>query len=389
MAGSSQWPRLTARDRLLHVLGTEGALSRSDLVRRTGLSRSTITTLVAQLLTEQVLVERQDRGTPLNGRGGRPPILLELAEPAGVVLGLDLGHRHIRAGLARLDGTMLAERLLALDVDASPAASLDRVAGLVEALLDESGHDRADVRAVGMGIPGPVDRTGTMTSGILPRWRGTRPGEALTARTGLVARVDNDAHMGARGELAYGAARGRRDVIYVKTSTGIGCGIIIDGKLVGGATGIAGELGHVQVDEHGIICRCGSRGCLETEVSGPKLVELLQPAYDEPLTIPRVIALAEDGDAGANRALGDVGRRIGRVLADMCNLLNPELVVTGGAIGASPAFLAGVRDAIDRHAQPTAAAAVEVAPGALGEDAELRGAISVALEVGAPPAIPR
>ncbi len=362
------------------ILEQAGPVSRADLMRRTGLSRSTVSSLVVQLIGQGVVIEQVDRGTPYKGGSGRPPILLELAGATGVVAGIDVGHRHVRVALARPDSTVVQERSVSLDVDDSPRESMDRVASLLDELLAVSGHTRADVRGIGLGIPGPVDREGRMTSGILPTWRGLRPADELAARTGLAARVHNDAHLGARGELAYGAARGHGDVIYVKASTGIGAGLIVDGRLVKGTTGIAGELGHVQVDVNGVMCRCGSRGCLETEVSGPKLVGLLQPAYDEPLTIPRVLELAEAGDPGATRALNDSGRRIGRVLANIANMLNPEQVVVGGTFGAAPALLSGIRDALDRYSQPTTAAAITVLGGALGERAEVMGAISVALD---------
>ncbi|MDI6911565.1 ROK family transcriptional regulator [Nocardioides sp.] len=371
---------------VIAIIEQAGSLSRADLMRRTGLSRSTVSSLVVQLIEQGVLVERLDRGTPYKGRSGRPPILLELATLTGVVAGIDVGHRHVRVALARPDSTIVLERSVILDVDDSPRESMDRVATLLDELLAESGHQREDVRGSGLGIPGPVDSDGRMTSGILPTWRGLRPADELAERTGLVARVHNDAHLGARGELAYGAARGHRDVIYVKASTGVGAGLIVDGHLVTGTTGIAGELGHVQVDVNGVMCRCGSRGCLETEVSGPKLVALLQPAYDERLTVPRVLELAQAGDAGATRALNDFGRRIGRVLANIANMLNPEQVVVGGGFGSAPALQAGVRDALDRYAQPATAAAITVLGGALGERAEVMGAIAVALD---PPDAPR
>ncbi len=379
MSGSLGHLRAANRDRVLQVVASEGPLSRADLMRRTGLSRSTVSSLVQDLLRESRLEERSERGTAYKGRGGRPPTMLELVPGPSIVVGVDLGHQHIRAALARADATIALERSFALDVDASPDQTMDRVAGLIEELLAENGTDRKDVRAVAMGVPGPVHRTGRMTSGILPHWRGVRPAEALAERTGLHATVDNDAHMGALGELAHGAARGQRNVIYVKASTGIGAGIVVDGRLVRGTTGDAGELGHVQVDENGPMCRCGSRGCLETEVSAARLISLLQTTHDQELTVPRMLALADSGDPGVNRALGDAGRRIGRVLASMCTMLNPEQIVAGGTIGSARATLTGIRESLDRHAQPNSAAAVTVVPGALGERAEVMGAVSVAL----------
>lgn len=384
MTGSLGELRAANRDHLIRVVERNGPLSRADLMRHTGLSRSTVSTLVAQLIEQDLLQEREVRGTPLHGRGGRPPTLLELSSGTGIVVGVDLGHRHVRAALARPDSSILLERSFALDVDDSPDATMDRVAALLDELLAENGSNREDVRAVAMGVPGPVDRAGRMTSGILPYWRGAQPVKALADRTGFVALVDNDAHMGARGELAYGAARGRRDAIYVKASTGIGAGIIVDGRLVGGTSGEAGELGHVQVDEKGLMCRCGSRGCLETEVSVPTILELLQATHDEPLTLERILVLAEAGDAGVNRALSDAGRRIGRVLADLCTMLNPERIVMGGGLGSTAATIAGIRESLNRHAQPNAAAAVDVVPGELGVRAELMGAVALALGASSP-----
>lgn len=383
MSGSLGDLRATNRERVLKVAASEGPLSRADLMRHTGLSRSTVSSLVQELLDEHLLERRAEPGIPHKGRGGRPPTLLELVPGTGIVVGVDLGHRHVRAALALADASVALERSFALDVDESPDETMDRVAGLIDELLAANGNDRDDVRAVAMGVPGPVDRTGQMSSGILPHWRGMRPADALAQRTGLVAKIDNDAHMGVRGELAYGAAQGHRNVIYVKISTGIGAGIVVDGRLARGATGDAGELGHVQVDENGPMCRCGSRGCLETEVSASTLISLLQPTHDHELTVTRMLALAESGDAGVNRALRDAGRRIGRVLAGVCTMLNPEQIVAGGAIGSAPATLLGIRESLDRHAQPNSAAAVSVDPGALGERAEVMGAISVALAAAA------
>jgi predicted NBD/HSP70 family sugar kinase len=165
----------------------------------------------------------------------------------------------------------------------------------------------------------------------------------------------------------------------VKLASGLGAGIVMGGRLHRGTSGIAGEIGHVQVGEDGRVCRCGNRGCLETEVSLPRLLTLLQPAYDEPLDAARVLALEEEGDPGVRRVLGDAGRTAGRALADLCHSLNPELVVVGGAFGSSPSLLDGVRAAVDRYAQPDTAAAVTVRSSELGDDAELRGAIALAV----------
>ncbi|GAA1154288.1 ROK family transcriptional regulator [Ornithinicoccus hortensis] len=371
--------RATNRELLVGLVEGAGRLSRSELTRRSGLSRSTVSGLVKELLADEVLVEHEDRGTAHGGGSGRPPILLGLRESPGVVVGIDVGHRHVRIGLAGLDGTVRDEERFDMDVDETPDDTLDRLEEVYRGLLDAAGASGADVRAVALGLPGPVDLEGRMTSSILPRWRGHTPAVELEPRLGIRPTVDNDAHMGTAGEVTFGAARGVADLIYVKAATGLGAGIVVDGRLVRGGTGIAGEIGHVQVDESGRVCRCGSRGCLETEVGARRLVETLQTAHHERLTVDSVLALETEGDAGVARVLGDAGRAIGRVLADLCNVLNPQRIVVGGSLGASTALLGGIREAVDRYAQPNAADAVSVVPGELGERAELMGALATAL----------
>ncbi len=379
--GSLARLRRSNRSTILAALAEAGVLSRADIARTTGLSRTTVSSLVRELLADGMVTERPDRGQPHKGGSGRPSTLLMLTTPPAVAVGVDLGHRHICVAVAELNSPVLAEREIVLDVDHHAAAALDSAARLVGQTVADAGIEPGRVVGVGMGIPGPLDRqTGRITSSILPGWRDLAPGEELQQRLHLPVSVDNDANMGARGELAYGAARGLQDVIYVKVSNGLGAGLVLSGRLYHGTTGIAGELGHVQLREDGAVCRCGSRGCLETQVAAPKLVELLQPAHDETLTVDRILELARQHDAGVNRVLDDAGRAIGRALADLCNTLNPAAIVVGGTIGASDALLHGIRDSVDRYAQPNTVAAVRIIPGELAERAEVMGAVALALD---------
>ena len=188
---------------------------------------------------------------------------------------------------------------------------------MVRALAARSELSVEELQAVGMCIPAPLDRrSARIRTGIMPGWQGLLPGEELERRLGVPVHADNDANLGALAELHHGIARGRHDVIYLKVASGVGAGIILGGRLHRGASGIAGEIGHVQVGEDGHVCRCGNRGCLETMVSAARLLELLQPAYDTPLTMERLLALDVEGDAGVRRVLTDAGRTIGRAVAD-------------------------------------------------------------------------
>ena len=374
-------PRAANRTAVLDALIRSGPLSRADVARVTGLSRSTVSAIVRELMHEELVQERADTSEtdPAARRNGRPPSLLSFTGAPGVLVGVDVGHRHVRVAVADLAATPLAEQYLSIDVDHEATAVLDRTAQMVHECLAEADVSPDRVLGVGMGVPGPIDpRTGTIVSPILPGWVGRIPAQELSRRIGLEVRADNDANLGALGELQHGAARGVDDVIYVKVAGGIGAGLILAGRLHRGVTGIAGEIGHVRLQDDGPVCRCGSRGCLETLVAAQNLVGLLQPAYAEQLTVERMLELARSGDAGVNRILDDAGRSIGRVLADLSNHLNPAAIVVGGDVGSARSLLRGLSDSVQRYAQPDTAAALEVRPGELGERAELMGALALA-----------
>ena len=372
---------------VLDLLSRSAPLSRAELTRLTGLSRGTVSGVVRDLVDEGLVDEV---APPTPERGGRPPMLLRLAGVPGVLVGVDVGHRHVRVAVADLAATLLAEHVVSLAVDHAPTEVLDTAAAMVTRCLSEAGAASAAVVGVGLGVPGPVDpRTGLISSPILPSWVGLRPAAELSGRLGTDVRADNDANVGALGELEHGAARGLRDVVYVKVSGGIGSGIVLGGRLHRGVSGIAGELGHVRVDDDGPVCRCGNRGCLETLVGASTLVDLLQPAYADPLTLERVLDLARAGDAGVTRILDDAGRSIGRVLADMSNHLNPAAIVVGGVVGESEALVRGIRDSVERYAQPDTASSLRVLAGALGERAGVMGALALARDTTAVVSGPR
>jgi len=195
----------------------------------------------------------------------------------------------------------------------------------------------------------------------------------LERRLGLPVHVDNDANLGALAESVLGAGRDAGEMVYLMLSSGIGAGLILGGRLYRGAGGTAGEIGHVLVDENGPMCRCGLRGCLETYAGASALVDLL-PRED--LTVESMVELAVQGDPACARVIADAGRTVGRVLAGLCNQFNPELVVVGGRLAAAgDVVLAPMREAVRRFAIPGAAGDVRVVAGALGDRAELLGAL--------------
>jgi predicted NBD/HSP70 family sugar kinase len=371
------------RGRVITALREVGVGSRADIARRTGLSRSTVSTIVGQLLDDGLVVNHEGEAPvgPTTG-AGRPPTLIALAPTAGAAVGIDFGKRHLAVAVADLSHAILAETWSEMEEDYPAARGLDAAAELVRKLLRQARTPRERVLGVGMGLPGPIHMaTGTVgSSAILPGWVGVRGAEEMQSRLSLPVRVENDANLGALAELTWGAGRDCSHLAYLKVSNGIGAGMILEGRLFRGAGGTAGEIGHTILDETGDICRCGNRGCLETYAAGPAIVDLLSRSLGEELTLEAVLARAADGDAGCRRAIADAGRHVGTAAANLCNVFNPQRIVVGGSIGAAgDVVLEPMREAVNRYAIATAAQDVEIVPGELGDRAELLGAVALVL----------
>jgi predicted NBD/HSP70 family sugar kinase/biotin operon repressor len=383
--GAAPSLRESNRLRVIQALQILGVTSRADVARRTGLSRSTVSTIVAALQAEGVVVDRDADGRAAAG-GGRPPAPISLFPAAGLALGVDFGKRHLAVALADLSHELLAEEWREMPDDYDATAGMGRAAELVELVLGATGADGERVLGVGMGLPGPVHRSGVVgSSAILPGWAGTQAAERMSDLIGLPVWLRNDADLGALAEATWGAGRGASAVVYLKLATGIGAGIVIDGRLFGGAGGTAGEIGHTSLDETGDICRCGSRGCLETYASGAAIAGLLSRSLGETLGPDDVMQRAVDGDPGCRRALADAGRHIGAAVADLCNLINPERIIVGGSMAvAGDVLLDPLREAVGLRAIPSAAEDVEIVLGDLGERAELLGAVALVLHEAGP-----
>lgn len=372
--------RELSRSLVLTQLARSRSLSQADLVRTTGLSRATVASIVAELRADGRL--ETAHGTEPNGRG-RPPALLRLSAGPDAVVAVDFGHSHLTVAVADLAGAVLAEERVPMDVHRSPDDALDSAASMIARLLEQAQIDHAPAHVV-MGVPGPVDlRTGRLRSGtVLPTWEGLDAGSELALRIGCPVTAENDANLGAIGEYRFGAGRGIDHLMFVKVSSGIGAGMLLGGRLYRGSRGTAGEIGHVQVREDGALCRCGSRGCLETVSSADAALALLSPAHGREMTVDDLLALAKDGDPGTIRLLTDMGTAIGRVVAALAANLDPALVVIGGTM-ATEALVNGISAAVHRYTQPYVSSETVVVRSTLGERASLLGAIARAIEAAA------
>jgi predicted NBD/HSP70 family sugar kinase len=370
------------RKRVIDALRERGHASRAELARITDLSRSTISTIVGDLVDAGLVSERDGQATDGEAGAGRPPVLVSLNDSAGVALGIDFGHRHLRVAVSDLSHTILAETWRELNVDHSAAHGLDAAADFVEQVLQEAGVERSRVIGVGMGLPAPIDRSSGTVLGnsILPGWVGVDAAAEASRRLGMPVEVENDANLGALAELVWGAAMGRSEVVYLKVATGIGGGLLSKGKLQHGINGTAGEIGHTVLVADGPVCRCGNRGCLETLASTRAIAALLSESRGEPVSTRRLLELCAAGDAAAQRLIADAGRALGVAVANLCNLVNPECVIIGGDLSAAgDILLEPIREVVSRIAIPSAAASLEIVPGVLGERAEMLGALALVL----------
>ena len=360
------------------------ALTRSDVGRLTGLSRTAVAARLTTLLGSGLVVEGAD-AERAPSTGGRPPSYLRFNRDAGVVLAGAIGRSRTQLGVCDLDGTVLADADLDQEVGPAPQELMPKVVDAFRSLLEQLGRAPGDVRAVGLSIPGTVDfeRGASLSSPIMSGWDGVELAPFLRELPlPPVARVfvDNDANVMALSERR-GHLERHRDLLFVKASTGIGVGIVSDGRLLRGAIGAAGEIGHTKVaSADSRPCRCGDTGCVEAVAAGWALVQSARERGHEVGHIRDLVRLAVAGDADARHLVREAGRRIGEVLASAVNLLNPEAVVVGGDLAeAYDTFVAGLRESVYSQASALATRELRIVPVTYGERAGVVGCAAMAV----------
>jgi glucokinase-like ROK family protein len=368
--------------------------SRSELTTRTGLGRAIVTQRVGELLDRGLLTE----GAVGPSTGGRPPRQLAFRADAGHVLVADLGATSIDVAVTNLDGRILGHHDEPARIEAGPELCLDRVETLLDAVLSTTRSIPGRLWGIGIAVPGPVEfESGRPISPpIMPGWDGYPIRQRFAERFDAPVWVDNDVNVLAMGEWRSGVAAGHDNVVVVKVGTGVGAGIISDGRLHRGAQGSAGDVGHIQVTEDPtVVCRCGNIGCLEALAGGGALGRAgeaaaregrsprLRLALDQhgTVTAEDVARAASFGDPIAMALLGSAGRRVGSMLASVVNFFNPSLVVIGGGVANSPdQFLAAIRETVYRRSLPLATRELLIQRSSLGGLAGVIGASSMVVD---------
>lgn len=377
---------------VLDLVRSGAAVTRPELVRFTGLGRHVVTQRVAQLIEVGLLTD----GALGPSTGGRAPRELRLSAEAGCILVAQLGAKHLDVAVTDLDGGLLAHHHGAIDVAEGPEPVLQRVSQSFEEL-------RAQVSSplwgIGVGLPGPVEfSTGRVVSPpIMPGWDEYPVREHFAERYGVPVWVDNDVNLMALGELRLGVGRGIQNLLFVKVGTGIGAGLVSNGRLHRGAQGAAGDIGHIAVlaSEHAVLCRCGRRGCLEAVAGGAAIArEGLRAAQDgtsaylasalaDGLSIDaeRVIAGAARGDGVCGDLLMRSGDVVGDALSRVINVLNPSVLVLGGRVVQSgEAYAAAIRGRVFAQSLPLATRDLSIVVSPLGDGAGMRGAAHMVLD---------
>ena len=354
---------------------------------RTGLGRAVVRERAGDLIQLGLLVE-DGLGA---STGGRPPRQLSFNAGSGRVLVADLGATSIDVALADLHGGILAHRTEVADIAAGP----ERILARVEALMDEVARDEREApHGVGVGLPGPVEFSVGRPAAppIMPGWDDYPVRRRLEARFGAPVWVDNDVNVMALGEWRAGVARSQQNVVYLKIGTGIGAGLISNGRLHRGFQGSAGDVGHIQISDDAIVCRCGNVGCLEALAGGQALARdgeglarsgestLLADVLRElgTVTARDVAEAAARGDAASVALLERSAHYVGRMLATVVNLFNPSMIVIGGGVAtAGDRYLATIRQTVYRRSLPLATRSLQIVPSGLGPMAGVVGAAAM------------
>lgn len=312
------------RAAVLGLLGTRGPTSRTDIARTLAVSPATVTQTTKELLARELIVELDS----VPSSGGRPARLLGLVRSAGGAIGAKVTADHVAVVTVELDGAVRSSA--SLPFDAGQPAALDQLCAILGEVV--SGHD-GPLLGVGVGLPGAVD---AQESGIVVAptlgWDRVPVGPRLRSALGVPVLVDNDVNTLAAAESVYGIGRDHSSYLVVTIGRGIGCGIVTQGTVNRGVHGAAGEIGHIPVTEDGPLCGCGNRGCLEAHVGEAGLVReaVQRGVLGRRGTLRGLSRAARSGRPGALEIYADAGRLLGRALAGVVHVIDPEIVVLLG-----------------------------------------------------------
>ncbi|PRX69538.1 putative NBD/HSP70 family sugar kinase [Nonomuraea fuscirosea] len=362
---------------VLGLLRKHGPLSRGELGKHCGLSRTTLYDILAELVAEGAVVTATSQDAP-RGRG-RPAETLTLNPDAGQAIGIDFARRGLHVAAVNVAHEIVGSASEPHDADLPWEERVALAERLVGSLTGAgSGALRLGaLAAIGVGV------VGAQVEGTDPDEKGSAPHPAqllLRERFGVPVLLDNNTRLAALGESIWGAAAGGQDVLYLRLSHGVGGGLVVGGSLHRGAYGLSGEFGHITVEPGGARCDCGGTGCLETVASIRAVLDAYRDAGGRAADIPELVKAVRAGETGALTLLSGVGARIGEVLAAVCNAIGPSVIVIGGELAETgPALIGPIEGALHDHVMPVSRQRVSLRRATLGEVAGALGGIALVL----------
>jgi glucokinase-like ROK family protein len=379
---------------LIDLVRKYGEFSKADLATFTEYSRTKITSCIDSLLNKKIIIAN----TATEYTGGRRSKTFSLNGDLGLVAGIDIGATSIDLGIANFSGKLLVRHSEPASVKDGPIKILGQACSQLERMLQKNNLNPDKLNGIGIGVPGPVDfSAGTLVSPpIMPGW--DRYPIIQTVQQWFPSAnvvVDNDVNVMALGEINQGVGKGVDNLIFVKIGTGIGAGIICEGKIYRGSSGCAGDIGHIGVNKSGPLCHCGNKGCLEAVTAGPAIAErsllaaqagkspILLSYYERNGNVLRaedVGDAAREGDALAIEIIRESGHFIGDVLAGLVNFYNPRVIVIGGGVSnLGNLLLSSIRQTVLNRSTPLATRNLHIVFSEIGPDAGVIGAVNLAM----------
>lgn len=376
---------------VLGYLQKDAPLSRAQLAHLTGLTKSTVSSLVEELMSRGLVYE-----TGIGSSGvGRPSTWLKLNPQAGCIIGVEIGVGFISVIVSNFIGEIIWRRYEELNLTTPQGDVLARTSRLIDEASEATRACGARLLGMGLAMPGMVDvERGVLVFSPNLRWRDVPLRQLFYEQTGLPVYVDNDANAAALSEHLFGVARRERHFVFIVAAVGVGGGLFLNGDLYRGAIGLAGEIGHTSVyAEQAKPCRCGNRGCWENSANQSALIERIRSRLEvgrhsmitslledqnSGLTLSVISQAAEAGDAEALEALSETGAAIGLGVANLINIFNPEMIVIGGALSLAGKFLLpAIQKVVNERALDVIRSQTRVVLSAFGPDASVIGAVAM------------
>jgi glucokinase-like ROK family protein len=379
---------------IMHQLRENAPISRANLAELTGLNKTTVSSLVYELI-QNGFVREVGLESSEEGRGaGRRAVMLTLDPDAGFIISAEIGVDFISVITTNFAPDIIWKHKEKIDPDMGQRLIVDRALALLLKAVAEGQKKSENFLGLAVGVPGLVDmETGTLLFAPNLRWKYIPLRSFLENSFDTLIIVDNEANMAALGEIYFGSAQGYQEVLYVSAGVGLGGGIVHNGKVCRGATGFAGEIGHMTVDPQGELCNCGNRGCWESFVSQRTLFKQIEEAIGRgersslakvladdisQISVPLVAEAAREGDQVALQALENIGGKLGVGIASLVNALNPELVVFGGILSlAGDILLPVIKDELERRSLKWSQSSSQIVLARHGFDACVMGGVAM------------